>query len=82
MSGAVLMREELGRLGITAAEGARRLEVSKATMSAWLSEAKRPTAARAREIELWSEGRVPAESWWTDEERARVAAREPSWAEQ
>jgi transcriptional regulator with XRE-family HTH domain len=74
MRGSDLLRSELDAKGIRAAEAARQLGVSKPTIGDWLSGASRPTAARALLVATWSEGRVPVESWETDEEREARAA--------
>lgn len=48
---------------------ARMLRVPPSLMHYWLTGGRRPNAANRIAIEAWSEGRVPASAWLTQQER-------------
>ena len=69
-----LLQAELEDRKISQAKAARAIGVSAPSFLAWLRGNSRPEHWRRPRIETWSEGRIPVESWLTDEEREEIAA--------
>jgi DNA-binding XRE family transcriptional regulator len=71
--GAALFGEFIEELGISQAEAARQLKVQKVSILQWVRGYIRPRPEMRFVIERWSQGRVPAMAWLTDDEHAQVA---------
>lgn len=69
-----LLAAEWERRGITASAAAAALGLGPASIHHYLRGTYRPNAVTRARIEAWSEGRVPACTWDTAEERAAIEA--------
>jgi transcriptional regulator with XRE-family HTH domain len=60
--------------GLSYAEAARQLSVTRAVFGEWISGSQRPRAEHRAAIEKWTGGEVPAGSWLTLDEQAQIDA--------
>jgi predicted transcriptional regulator len=67
-----LLSAFLAENGINPNGAAEELGVSRTAVDKWLTGAARPTAKRQDQIERWSAGAVPVQSWMTAAEVRRA----------
>lgn len=60
--------------GLSYAEAARQLKVTRAVFGAWIAGSLRPRPEWRTAIERWTGGEVPAGSWFTTDEQAHIDA--------
>ena len=58
---------------ISPAEAGRQLSCTRVAVYKWVDESQRPDQPMRLAIERWTKGKVPADSWLTDEDRAKAA---------
>jgi predicted transcriptional regulator len=69
---ATLFAAEVARAG-SQTKAAAELGISRATVIDYIRRRKRPSDKVRSKIAIWSGGRIPAESWFTREERQELA---------
>lgn len=71
------LAEFIKKNGITLRAAAESLGTSKTSLILWLRGEQRPRPPYRQAIAIWTGGKVPADSWETEEERAVVTAVRP-----
>lgn len=75
--GARLLRRFLEANGLRQIDAAKALRVTPPTLYGWLTGMSRPRAESRDSIAVWTHGEVPAESWASADELAKLGAVQP-----
>lgn len=67
----------LEKRGLHQAEAARALGITRSVFGHWMAGTQRPRPELREVISRWTDGEVPADSWFTAEERKQIDAIAP-----
>jgi len=76
-AGSEKLEEFISDNGLTKLAAAKYLGVSDPTIYDWVTGIKRPKSHHRRAIEIWTNGKVPAESWLFDDEKRSISIVKP-----